>query len=373
LTLHPASGKFARASAVDGNHLQAFAARPRGLMENPSTTICAMSRDPLSDVLRSVRLRGAVFYYVSFDGDWAAETPASPLLASALMPGADHVLAYHLMARGEGWAATDGEAPVRLAPGDIVMFPRGDGHVISSAPGLHAKEDHSDWRFTTRNDPKPITVAYHNGVLRPGSPGPADEAGSVVVCGFVACDTKPFNPLVSALPRLMHLRAGHLGPWTAQLLDQAVAESRERRAGSAAVLERASEFVFVDAVRRYLDSLGPGSTGWLGALRDRYVGQAITLMHERPADAWTVDELGRQVGLSRSALHERFVELTGQAPMQYLTHWRMQLGAGLLRRGQTKVAAVAQEVGYDSEAAFARAFKRLVGQPPASWRRAQAG
>ena len=229
--------------------------RLRGLIETPSTPICAMSHDPLSDVLRSVRLRGAVFYYVNFDGDWAAETPPSPLLASALMPGADHVLAYHLMARGEGWAATDGEAPVRLAPGDIVMFPQGDGHVISSAPGLRAKEDHSDWRFTTRNDPKPITVAYHNGVLRPGSPGPADEAGSVVVCGFVACDTKPFNPLISALPRLMHLRAGHLGPWTAQVLDQAVAESRERRAGSAAVLERASEFVFVDAARRYLESV----------------------------------------------------------------------------------------------------------------------
>ncbi len=332
-----------------------------------------MSHDPLSDVLRSVRLRGAVFYYVNFDGEWAAETPASPLLASALMPGADHVLAYHLMARGEGWAATDGEAPVRLAPGDIVMFPRGDGHVISSAPGLHAEEDHSDWRYTTRNDPKPITVAYHRGVLRPGLPGPADEARSVVVCGFVACDMKPFNPLINALPRLMHLRAGDLAPWTVQLLDQAVAESREHRAGSAAVLERASEFVFVDAARRYLDSIAPGSAGWLGALRERHIGQAIRLMHERPAEPWTVEELGRQVGLSRSALHERFVELTGQAPMQYLTHWRMQLGAGLLRRGQSKVAAVAQEVGYDSEAAFARAFKRLVGQPPGAWRRTQTG
>jgi AraC-like DNA-binding protein len=332
-----------------------------------------MSHDPLSDVLRSVRLRGAVFYYVSFDGEWAAETPASPWLASALMPGADHVLAYHLLARGEAWAACDGEAPVRLAAGDIVMFPRGAGHVISSAPGLHAKEDQSDWRYTTRNDPKPIAVGYHRGVLRPGAPGPADEAGSVVVCGFVACDMKPFNPLINALPPLLHLRAGELGPWTVQLLDQAVAESRERRAGSAAVLERASEFVFVDAARRYLDSLPPGAAGWLGALRDRHVGQAIALLHERPAEPWGVEELARQVGVSRSVLHERFVELTGQTPMQYLADWRMQLGAGLLRRGQLKVAAVAQEVGYDSEAAFARAFKRLVGQPPAAWRRAQAG
>jgi AraC-like DNA-binding protein len=332
-----------------------------------------MSHDPLSDVLRSVRLRGAIFYYVSFGGEWAAETPSSPMLASALMPGADHVMAYHLMARGDGWAATDGEAPVRLARGDIVMFPRGDGHVISSAPGLRAQEDRSDWRYTTRNDPKPIAVAYHRGVLRPGSPCPAEEAQSVVICGFIACDTKPFNPLVSALPRLLHLGAGALGPWTVQLLDQAVAESREHRAGSAAVLERASEFVFVDAARRYLESLPAGAAGWLGALRDRHVGQAIALMHERPAENWTVEELGRRVGLSRSGLHERFLELTGQAPMQYLANWRMQLGAGLLRGSKAKVAAVAQEVGYDSEAAFARAFKRLVGQPPAAWRRAQAG
>jgi AraC-like DNA-binding protein len=190
---------------------------------------------------------------------------------------------------------------------------------------------------------------------------------------LVACDLKPFNPLINALPPQMHLRAGELGAWTMQLLDQAVAESRERRAGSAALLERASEFVFVDAARRYLDALPPGSAGWLGALRDRHVGRAIALLHERPAQAWSVDELGREVGLSRSVLHERFLALTGQAPMQYLTHWRMQLGAGLLRRGHAKVAAVAQEVGYESEAAFARAFKRLVGQPPAAWRRAQAG
>ncbi len=331
-----------------------------------------MSHDPFSDVLRSVRLRGAVFYYVSFIGDWAAETPGSSTLASALMPGAEHVLAYHLMVKGEGWAASEGQAPVRLAAGDIVMFPRGDGHVLSSAPGMRAQADQSNWQFTTRNDPKPIAVVYHRGVLRPGSPGPAEEARSVVVCGFVACDMKPFNPLVNALPRQLHLRAGELGPWTMQLLDQAVAESREQRAGSDAVLERASEFVFVDAARRYLDSLPPGSVGWLGALRDRHVGQAIALLHERPADPWSVEELGRQVGLSRSALHDRFVELTGQAPMQYLASWRMQLGAGLLRRGQAKVAAVAQEVGYDSEAAFARAFKRLMGQPPAAWRRSHA-
>jgi AraC-like DNA-binding protein len=330
-----------------------------------------MSQDPLSDVLRSVRLRGAIFYYVSFGDEWAAGTPASAELADALMPGAEHVLAYHLVAKGAGWAAAEGEPPVHLESGDIVMFPRGDRHVISSAPGMHPKPDDSEWRITTRDDPKPITVAYHRGVLRPGAPTPAEEASTVVVCGFVGCDMRPFNPLIGALPRLLHLSAGGVGAWVASMLDQAVAESRRSRAGSEAVLERVSEMVFVDAARRYLESLDEGGSGWLAALRDRFVGRAIGLLHERPAEPWTVDELGRQVGLSRSALHERFVELVGQPPMQYLANWRMQLGAGLLREGNATVATVAQEVGYDSEAAFARAFKRLVGQPPAAWRRAQ--
>lgn len=330
-----------------------------------------MNSDPLSDVLRSVHLRGAVFYYVSCGDEWVAETPASPELANALMPGAEHVLAYHWIARGGGWAAIDGVPPVRLAGGDIVMFPRGDAHMMSSAPGMHAQHDDSDWRFTTRNDPKPIDVAYHRGVLRPGTTIPVEEASTVVICGFVSCDLRPFNPLIEALPRLLHLPAGGVGAWVAPVLHQAVSESRESRPGSAAVLERVSEMVFVDAARRYLESLSENGSGWLAALRDRHVGKAIGLMHEKPAEPWTVDELGRQVGLSRSALHTRFIALVGQPPMQYLTNWRMQRGASLLREGRATVATIAQEVGYESEAAFARAFKRLVGQPPAAWRRAK--
>ncbi|MEO8040443.1 MAG: AraC family transcriptional regulator [Betaproteobacteria bacterium] len=330
-----------------------------------------MNADPLSDLLRSVHLRGATFYYVSFRDEWAAETPGSRALAEALMPGAEHVIAYHLMLRGDGWAATGGEPPVRFASGDLVMFPRGDDHVLSSAPGMRARRDAGDWQVTTRNDPKPIAVTYVDGVLRPQEAMPVDEASAVVICGFIACDLKPFNPLIEALPRLLHLPAGGVGAWVAAVLDQAVAESRARRAGSAAVLERVSEMVFVDAARRYLESLPDDAAGWLAALRDRHVGRAIGLLHERPGHAWTVDELGREVGLSRSALHERFVQLVGQPPMQYLMHWRVQCGARLLREGHATVATIAQEVGYDSEAAFARAFKRLVGQPPASWRRAQ--
>ncbi|MGH8620194.1 MAG: AraC family transcriptional regulator [Burkholderiales bacterium] len=330
-----------------------------------------MNHDPLSDVLRSVRLRGAIFFYVSCRDEWVAQSPATRDIAEAVMPGAEHVLGYHLIVKGDSWTAADGVPPQRLAGGDIVMFPRGDAHVLSSAPGMQAQPYGADWLMANSDVAKPIPLAYYGQVLQPGASMPPEEASTVVICGFIGCDLRPFNPLIEALPRLLHLPAGGVGAWVAPMLHQAVSESQAQRAGSAAVLERLSEMVFVDSARRYLESLPEDASGWLAALRDRHIGRAISLLHERPAEAWTNDELGRQIGLSRSALHERFVKLVGLAPMQYLANWRMQLGAGLLRKDNTTVAAIAQEVGYDSEAAFARAFKRLVGQPPAAWRRAQ--
>lgn len=330
-----------------------------------------MRHDPLSDVLRSVRLRGAVFYYVSCREPWAAEAPPARDIADAVMPGADHVIAYHLVVSGGAWAAMDSQAPVRLAAGDIVMFPRGHGHVLASAPGMRALPEPTDWVYETRNDPKPIPVTLFQGHVQPGMEMPVEETSAVLVCGFIGCDRRPFNPLIDALPAILHLGAGGVGAWVLPMLQQAVNESRLRRAGSAAVLERLSEMVFVDAARRYLETMPDNASGWLAALRDRHVGRAIALMHERPAEPWTIDELGKQVGLSRSALHERFTTLVGQPPMQYLTNWRIQRGAQLLRESKNNVANVALEVGYDSEAAFARAFKRLVGLPPAAWRREQ--
>ncbi len=330
-----------------------------------------MSHDPLSDVLSSVRLRGAVFYYVTCRNPWVAEAPPAQRIADAVMPGADHVIAYHLIVKGDAWAAMDGEAPVRLAAGDLVMFPRGHGHMISSAPGMRALPDDGRWVYATRGDPKPIPVTYYRGNVEPGMEVPSGQASTIVICGFIGCDRKPFNPLIEALPRQLHLCANGVGAWVPAMLQQAVAESRTRRAGSAAVLERLSETMFVDAARRYLEALPDNASGWLAALRDRHVGKAIALMHEHPAEPWTVDELGKRVGLSRSALHERFIALVGQPPMQYLTNWRMQRGAQLLRDEGAKIATIALEVGYDSEAAFARAFKRAAGQPPAAWRRTQ--
>jgi len=330
-----------------------------------------MSRDTLSDLLRSVRLRGAAFYYVSFRGQWSAGAAAAKEIAHVVMPGCDHVMEYHMFAKGHGWAAIDGLPPVRLQAGDVVLFPQGDRHVISSAPGLTPGEQRPDV-LLARSGQRPVPISFHEGIVDAG-PMPIESADAVVVCGFLGCDLRPFNPLIAALPRMLHLPASRAGGWVAHAIDQAVLESNDRRPGGDAVLERLSEMMFVDAARRYLEGLPEDSVGWLAGLRDRHVGRALALMHERPERQWSIDELAREVGLSRSALHERFTRYMGLAPMQYLANWRMQLGARLLRESSRIVADIALQVGYDSEAAFARAFKRMVSMPPAAWRKAQAG
>ncbi|SFL87114.1 AraC family transcriptional regulator [Variovorax sp. OV329] len=326
-----------------------------------------MSLDTLSDVLRSVRLRGAVFFHVSGHSNWAAEAPPAREIAPLIMPGIEHVVEYHALVRGTCWAAMPGEAGVQLFPGDVVMFPHGDAHVVSSAPGLRGSSDMS-WFGGVQAAPLPLRVAYDGSdVALHGEPAP--DAESTIVCGFIGCDMQPFNPLIASLPRMLHLRASDRDAWIARFSEQAAAESHARRPGGEAMLARMSEMMFVDAVRRYADALPDHSAGWLAGLRDRFVGKALSLMHEQPAEDWSIDELGRQVGLSRSALHERFMQLVGVPPMQYLAQWRMQAAARMLLESRATVAAIALDVGYESEAAFARAFKRSVGKPPAAWRR----
>jgi AraC-like DNA-binding protein len=326
-----------------------------------------MSQDTLSDVLRGVRLRGAVFFNVSASSHWAAEAPAARELAPLMMPGVDHVIEYHALARGSCWAGLLDQPPVQLFAGDVVMFPQGDAHVVSSQPGMRGNPDFS-WLAGTQIDQLPLRLALGDGSVVHTAP-PDVQAETNFVCGFLGCDSQPFNPMIASLPRLLLLRANAKNAWVANFTQQAVAESHAQRPGGEAMLARMSEMMFVDAVRRYADELPAQSVGWLAGLRDRYVGRALALMHEQPAQRWTIAALGRGVGLSRSALHERFAEMIGVPPMQYLTQWRMQAAARLLLETRATVASIAVDVGYDSEAAFTRAFKRTVGKPPAAWRR----
>jgi len=326
-----------------------------------------MASDTLSDVLRSVRLRGAVFYDFSLGDEWAAEAPPAKEIAAAVIPGAEHVMEYHVITKGSGWAAIVGEPPVRLETGDIIMFPQGDAHVVSSAPGVRATRLSPDWINMTRNAPKPITIA-----MRPDQSfeeKSAPELPTNIACGFLGCDLRPFNPLIETLPRMLHLPATGDAAWVSQVMRQAITASRNKRPGGQAVLERISEMMFVDALRRYVEQLPEESTGWLAGLRDRQVGRALALIHEHPSRSWTIEMLADEVALSRSALYERFSQLIGQPPMQYLTQWRMQIAGNLLRQTRAPVLSIALDVGYESEASFTRAFKRLVGTPPGAWRK----
>jgi len=317
-----------------------------------------MTADVLSDVLRAVRLTGAVYFDFELSSPWVAEAPPSREIAGRVMPGAQRVIEYHLIARGTGWGHAVGEEPIRLREGDLIVFPQGDAHVLSSAPGMRAAPDMS--AFARPSTPLPL-------VYELGGGGPERAR---VVCGFLGCDERPYNPLLTALPTVIHLAAAGHGPtgWLGTLLNIAVSESGSARAGGENVLARLSELIFVEAIRRYLEMLPPAQTGWLAGLRDLVVGQALAALHGGASEPWTVERLARVVGLSRSVLAERFTEMVGQPPMQYLALWRMQLASRLLVEGG-QVAAVAGAVGYESEAAFSRAFKKLVGQAPATWRR----
>ena len=192
-----------------------------------------------------------------------------------------------------------------------------------------------------------------------------------MICGFLGLDARPFNPLLASLPRVLRVPAGVFGAdsWVKTFMQTVMAESRTKRPGGEAVLERMSEVLFVEVLRRHADSLPAEQTGWLAGMRDPAVGRALSMLHAKPSEPWTMELLSEGAGLSRSSLHERFVHFIGQPPMQYLTQWRMQLASGLLRDTNAKLIDVALDVGYESEAAFSRAFKRVAGVSPGAWRK----
>lgn len=313
--------------------------------------------DLLSDVLRIVRLSGAVLFHGEFSAPWSVSAPDSAMMAPFLVPGAKRLILFHIVAEGRCWAEVEGIPPITLGPGDVLTIPGGDAHVMSNPSGG------TPTRIATLLSPPPwpeLPLVVHGG------------GGEVtrILCGFLHWDDAVFNPVFTNLPRVLCVHAEDEISFSSieASLRQLIAEARAHRPGSNCLLTRLTEVPFIEVLRRHMESLGDNQTGWLAALRDRTVSSALQLMHADPTHTWTVEELGRRVGLSRSALAERCRHLLGQPIMHYLMRWRLQLAAQLLRETDDGISAIASRVGYESEAAFNRAFKRYLGEPPATWR-----
>jgi AraC-like DNA-binding protein len=324
-----------------------------------------VTTDTLSEILAAVRLKGAVFFEVEASAPWVAEAPCAALVAPAVMPSlglqAGHVMEYHVITSGMCWATIVGRdiPPIQLAAGDVVAFPQGDAHILSSAPGM-------------RGDPGPDPSVVPGEIAQLPVMLNIDGGGSErahLVCGFLGCDSRPFNPLIEALPPMMHIRssgAAH-GSWLKEFTRFAVMEAGEKRMGGSGILSKLGELMFAELVRRYVESLPEESRGWLGGVRDRHVGRALNLIHAAPSRPWTLEELAKEAGLSRSSFAERFAGYVGMPPIQYLQKWRLQIAASRLMDGAS-IATIAADIGYESEAAFSRAFKRVIGASPADWR-----
>lgn len=319
--------------------------------------------DVLSDVMRAVRLTGAVYFDVNARAPWTAETPALAKICAKVMPEFEHTLAFHVMLDGWCWAQlADESAPaVKLEEGDAVLFASGDAHFMSTEQGRRSVPD-----MALYYRPSDRVLPF---VLRElGGDGPSAR----FVCGYLGCDAQPFNPIVGALPRMLRVRRSQDGSLVHELIRAALKETQARRVGGETILSRLSELVFMEALRQYIDDLDAEATGWFAALQDRYIGQALHLMHAELAAQWSLDSLAHRVGLSRSVFADRFTSVIGTPAMQYLCSWRLQLAAHMLEAQGLSIAQTAARVGYESEAAFSRAFKKALGAPPAAWRRARA-
>ena len=314
--------------------------------------------DAFSEVLSTVRLQGALFFNAEFSAPWSFASPRSDSLAPHLLPGAEHLVIYHFVMEGSATALVENGETVSLHAGDIVVFPHGDPHHLGfgSAP--------------RPQDPAAILkliLSRNLGPMRSGGGGEVTR----FVCGYMACDRQLCEPILGGLPKVIrvNIREDASGQWLENSIRHLVQEAGSSHPGSSAMLAKLSEALFVDILRRYIAQLPADQTGWLAGTRDPVVGKSLAILHRRPEHPWTVAELAREVGLSRSALVERFSRYLSEPPMAYLTRWRLQLAARALQSTSRSVAEIAVEVGYESEAAFNRAFKREFGQPPARFRR----
>ena len=331
------------------------------MTETPDLLGAPVASDPLavvSQVLDLVRLSGAIFFHYDFCSPWAYSSPPTLQLEGAVPPGAGSLVMFHIVDRGSCWVALDDGVRHPLSAGDVVVLPYGDAHSFGSYEPADAVPIASIL---------PTTPWVEFPYLRYGG----DGEDTHMVCGYLRGDAVLFDPVLRALPPLMVVRPrpGPAGDWVRASVEYAVVATQASLASPSAGGARLSQLLFTEVLRQYLEDAGDDElTGWLAALRDPVVGPAIAQLHARPDRAWTVAELARAVPTSKTVLVDRFHALLGRPPIRYLTEWRINLASGLLRTTDLGVAEVASRVGYTSEEAFSRAFKRSLGTAPAHWR-----
>jgi AraC-like DNA-binding protein len=315
--------------------------------------------DPLADVLRAVRLSGGIFLDARFTAPWCVHAQLAPEDCKPFLASPAQLVAYHFVIEGRLLLGVEGQPPIEVAAGEIVILPRNDGHTVASAEGL-----------------KPISA---DGLIQPGDDGGLARinhggGGAVthIVCGFLGTE-ETHNPLLATLPPVLKIdiRQGTSRDWVEASVRFAARELTEGKFASSGVMSRLSELLFVEAVRNYASALGDQHSGWLKGVKDPYVGRALALVHGNIAHPWTAEELASEVALSRSAFNDRFTGLVGMPPIRYLTYWRLQTAKEKMREGRRSIAQIASAVGYESEEAFSRAFKREFAIPPARWRDAR--
>ena len=313
--------------------------------------------DVLSTILKTVRLEGAMFYNAEFSEPWSFRAPASMQVAAYLSQEPRHVIIYHLLTQGHAYANVEGGPRLRLEAGDIVVFPHGDPHFMGNGRDVEPRDNGAMLEEILTHGLK---------VARMGGGGELTR----FICGYLVCDPHLSKAFLGGLPPVFKVSIGRdsSGRWLENSIRFSVEHAAASQTGSEIVVAKLSEVLFVETIRRYVDLLPEGQTGWLAGARDPDVGTALALLHRDPSHAWTIADLAKQVGVSRSVLAERFRHFLGVPPMSYLTRWRLQVGAQLLTTTSRSVAEIAVTVGYDSEPAFNRAFKREFGHPPARFR-----
>lgn len=319
--------------------------------------------DVLSEVLRAVKLQGALFFHGEFSAPWCFRSvrasAAAPQLSCLVAPSApERLIVFHFLTEGRAYARLSDGRREELIAGDIVIVPHGDAHFVGNGSPEKPVDSFRVFANALTEGLKAVRFGGGGEVTR-------------FVCGFMACEPRLSDVFLAGLPPLLKVRVANepSGAWLEHSIRFSVDQASGLSAGSSLVVSKLSEVLFVEALRCYVQALPPGQTGWLAGTRDLAVGKALGLLHREPAHSWTVSNLARRAGLSRTRLAERFRHFLGESPMAYLAQWRLKLGAEMLESGDDSIAEVAGAVGYGSEAAFNRAFKREFDCPPAQFRR----